>query len=235
MIELVIAIVVMGIAMMTLPLMLTTIQKNNNFAMEQEGILAARTKIGDILSYRWDEKSESNVTYTVGVLDTNSSYFKREVNSTRRIGHVVGNRRRKFFNDERNASTTMGLDAGENINNADDIDDFNGDASDVTTVTINEVNNTNSEDYRFLTLDLNTTVRYINDFNNTISVLNAQILSNISFDFNTTTATTTSTNIKMIEVNATVIDTTSTDQNITFTFRTFSCNIGENDLLRRAW
>jgi hypothetical protein len=168
------------------------------------------------------------------VLDTNSSYFKREVNSTRRIGHVVGNRRRKLFNSEINASTTMGLDAGENINNADDIDDFNGVDSNVTTI-INNSDNNRSEDYRFLDLNLHTTVSYINDFNNSISVSNEKNLSTISFDFNTTIATATSTNIKMIEVNATVIDTTSTDKNITFTFRTFSCNIGENDLLRRAW
>ena len=43
MIELIIAIVVMGIAVMTLPILLLKTQNNNAYTLQQEIILAART------------------------------------------------------------------------------------------------------------------------------------------------------------------------------------------------
>lgn len=72
MLELVVAIVVMGIAVMALPLMLSQTKSNNEFAMQQEAILAARTKLGDVLTYAWDE---ANVLLTGAtlVLDTNDT------------------------------------------------------------------------------------------------------------------------------------------------------------------
>ncbi len=211
MLELVIAIVVMGIAMMTLPLMLSRVQSNNNFAMQQEAILMARTQVGDIVTYRWDENSSYNSK--IGVLDTNSAYFTRVGSSTRRIGHVKGNKRRKFFNSERNASlpNTFGTaDNGESI--PDDIDDFNNKDKNLTGTT------NASFDYKFS--DANTTmkitVQYIDD-NNTSPV----------FDFNTSALSTT-TNIKMITV---TLNNSQLDGNLTL--RAFSCNIGANQLLRK--
>ena len=59
MLELVVAIVVMGIVVMSLPLILTQVQNNNAFAMQQEAILAAKAKIGDVLTYEWDANSIS--------------------------------------------------------------------------------------------------------------------------------------------------------------------------------
>ena len=98
MIELVIAIVVMGIAVMTLPMMLERTQANNAFAMQQEAILAAKTQIGDIITFPWDENSLSTTSNVVAVLDTDSvGNYQREVNTTRRVGHVAQDKRRKFF------------------------------------------------------------------------------------------------------------------------------------------
>jgi len=213
MLELVIAIVVMGIAMMTLPLMLSRVQSNNNFAMQQEAILMARTQIGDIVTYRWDENSLLN--FKIGVLDTNSTYFRRDGNSTRRVGHVKGNKRRKFFNSERNASLTNTFgtaDNGESI--PDDIDDFNDKDKNLTGTT------NASFDYKFS--DANTTmkisVKYINDSNT----------SPFIFYPSTLPTGTTTTNIKMITVD---LNNSQLDGNLTL--RAFSCNIGANQLLRK--
>lgn len=204
----------MGIAMMTLPLMLSRVQSNNNFAMQQEAILMARTQIGDIVTYRWDEHSmDSNLAFAV--LDTNSNYYKRYPNdsSVRRIGHVKGNKRRKFFNSERNASLTNTFgtaDNGESI--PDDIDDFNDKDKNLTGTT------NASFGYKFS--DANTTmkisVKYVDDSNTS------------PFDFNQSSTPAGTTNIKMITVD---LNNSQLDGNLTL--RAFSCNIGANRLLRK--
>ena len=95
-IKTVVAIIVMGIAMMTLPMMLTTVQNNNAFAMQQEAILMARTQLGDIMTYPWDENSIKNgisIVLDTTNGDSNLSRFP-DSNSTRRIGHIKGDKRR---------------------------------------------------------------------------------------------------------------------------------------------
>jgi len=211
MIELVIAIVVMGIAVMTLPLMLTTTQNNNTFALQQETILAARTQLGDMLTYPWDEHTVG-ANHAIGVLDTNSTSYKRfpDNNSTRRVGHIKGSRRRKFFTSltYTTATASLGKDGIEPIPN--DIDDFNT----ATPTTIHLVQNAGVLDYRF-DFNMTTTVRYINDTANP---------SNFTFlDANITNTS----NIKMI-----TLKLQGKDIN-TLTFRAYSCNIGANELLRR--
>lgn len=144
MIELVIAIVVMGIAVMTLPLMLERTQTNNAFVMQQEAILAAKTKLGDIITYPWDDNSLQNDI--VAVLDTNGDNdYNRTAGTTRRKGHVIQDKRRKFFNAITNPGDVAGVVS---------ISDFNGDSKTLSP--------TSTLDYRF-TIDLNTTVNYVSD------------------------------------------------------------------------
>jgi len=210
MLELVIAIVVMGIAMMTLPLMLSRVQNNNNFAMQQEAILMARTQIGDIITYRWDEHSMDSSS-NVGVLDTNSknTNFERVAGTIRRIGHVKGNKRRKFFATETNAST-IGLDSGETI--PDDIDDF--DDSNKSLSSASDTNHTAG--YKLYDSNMSISVKYTDDNN-----------SAPTFNFNQPPHVPT-TNIKAITVS---LKNSQLDGNLTL--RAFSCNIGANQLLRK--
>jgi len=210
MIELVIAIVVMGIAMMTLPIMLTRVQENNNFAMQQEAILMARTQLGNILTYPWDENSEDN-SFNIGILDTNGD---TDFNRTNRIGLVKQDKRRKFFTLPTQASTAFG-DTADGDTIIDDIDDF-----DTTQKVLQS------------SVDTNTSLGYkLSDSNMTISVNYVSDNTNYpltTFDFNTTIIGTT-TNIKMIEVS---LENLLLDGNITL--RAFSSNIGANQLLRRT-
>ena len=213
MLELVIAIVVMGIAMMTLPTMLTTIQNNNVFSLRQEAILAARTQLGDELTYLWDQNSiDSN--QNIAVLDTNStnSNFERVPGTIHRIGHIKGNKRRKYFSSITYATSpvNLGKDAGETIPN--DIDDFSSSAP----VTIKH--DANSLDYRY-DLNMTTTVSYVDD----------NFTEGTTFDFNTSTISPAkSTNIKM-----TTLTITNNNNDFNMLLRAYSCNIGANRLLRR--
>ena len=176
MIELVIAIVVMGIAVMTLPLMLEQTQKNNAFAMQQEAILAAKTQLGDIVTYPWDDNSLKGGI--VAVLDTNGDNdYNRIAGTIRRKGHVVQDKRRKFFDAVINPATVA-------IAGVTSISDFNGDSQTLSPTSDLTGEETNL-DYRF-TMNLNTTVNYVSD---------------AVFTLPTTTQIGTS-NIKMITVEA---------------------------------
>jgi len=226
MLELVIAIVVMGIAMMTLPLMLTRVQSNNEFAMQQEAILMARTELGDILTYPWDENSTDS-SLNVGVLDTTNGdgNFSRypDSNSTRRKGHVKADKRRKFFTTPRYATSSLGQESGESI--PDDIDDFNT-STDINLTTTHETNETNATlGYKVSDSNMSISVRYLSDstrYTNGIA----------TFDINTSaTPPTGTTNLKLISV--ALKNTLLGDGNITL--RAFSANIGANQLLRRTF
>jgi len=210
MIELVFAIVIMGIAVMSLPLILTQVQNNNAFAMQQEAILAAKAKIGDILTYEWDERSFSSTAQRSYVLDaTNGDPELGRVGTTNmRLGHVLAESRRKFFD----VNTTASAIATEGLN---DVDDFNG--LPPTTLVVTAGEDAGTLDYIF-DLNLTTTVNYAED-NATYS--NATLND---FTFNPNNAPATPTNIKVISVTV-----SGGDQNITL--RAFTCNIGESSLL----
>ena len=222
MLELVIAIVVMGIAMMTLPMMLTRVQSNNEFAMQQEAILMARTQLGDILTYPWDENSTDS-SLNVGVLDTQGdSNFNRypNSNSVRRKGHVKADKRRKFFATFPTPATSS---LGKEGNDYNDLDDF-------ITLNNHDINLTDANDtnatlgYKVSDSNMSISVRYLDDttrYSNGIA----------TFDINTSAPTPTgTTNLKLIEVSLT---NSLLDGSITL--RAFSANIGANQLLRRTF
>ena len=211
MIELVFAIVIMGIAVMTLPLVLTQVQNNNAFAMQQEAILAAKAKMGDLLTYEWDENS-----YVLGdshsyVLDVTNG--DAELNATagtpRRVGHIDTDYRRKFFSVPRLASV-IGADGGD----LDDVDDFNGTATIIALTVVTE--GAGTLDYVFNNLTLTTTVAYAAD---SADYSVTPLAFTLNPDDNQTM-----TNIKTIEVAVSGAPST-------VRLHAFTCNIGESKLL----
>ena len=211
-IELVVAIVVISIALMSVPMLLSQANRSNEFSLNQEAILAGATKMGDVLSYPWDERlvNSDETKYILDVQNGDNELDRYpDINSTRRVGNFKSKYRRKFYNDQRYASTILGHDKG---NEFDDIDDFNG-------VSVHIEGGNGVGDY-LKDFNLTTTIKYINDqtdYNDTI----------VTMDINKTHKT-QSTNIKMVEVE--IIDNTTNEQTIA-TFRSFSSNIGSYELL----
>lgn len=205
MIELVFAIVIMGIAVMSLPLILTQVQNNNAFAMQQEAILAAKAKIGEISTYEWDDKSfDTNGSFVLDV--TGGSVDLNRTNGQLRKGHVNAEGRRKFFPNTTNATAVT-------TSSANDIDRFSGIPKSI--VASAEVAG-KGLDYVF-PLTLTPTITYAND---TATYSNSP-LNNFTFNPDDTH---TITNIKTISVLV-----SGADRNITL--RTFLCNIGESSML----
>lgn len=214
MLELVIAIVVMGVSISALPLILTQSQDNNALALQQEAILATKAKISYILAYEWDARSYDASAGISRVLDTTSSTTAHDAfdtTSTRRIGHVEADKRRRLrdLTDPNRVATVI------SNNSLTDIDDFDFIANENISIS-------DKDDYIF-SISLDPAVSYISDGRGSVDYSASTIL----FNFSTSPITTDPTNIKMITV-TTILN----DKNIIM--RAFSSNIGENGILSKA-
>jgi hypothetical protein len=222
-IELIIAIIVMGIAVMSLPMILTQTQNNDAIAMQQEAILSTKAKMGFITSYMWDENSWDAGANISRILDTTNSASADnafDVNTTtdiRRRGNFLADARRRLWdigNARRNPFTGV-QPAGIN-----DISDFNSIDDNITL-------NANDMDYLF-GITINATVNYLTD---TLAGGNYRTNSSILFNFNTANTAANPTNIKMI----TLTTTSPTNSDINITLRSFASNIGQSKILKRVW
>ena len=217
-IELVVAIVVIAIALMSVPLLLSQASRTNAFNLNQEAVLAGATKIGNILTFPWDDKlvGQQNVKYILDVTNGDSELDRYpNTSSTRRIGNFKANYRRKFDTNQTFASITLGRTGDANSTAFNDIDDFNG--------TVSRINGDGTGDY-VKDINISTTVKYISDDSN----YSSSPILNFSLDINSTSP---STNIKLIEVK---VNDNTNNQEIT-TLRAFSANIGSYELLYRIF
>ena len=213
MIELIFAIVIMGIVLMTAPMLISTAAKSGYVAAQQEGIHEAASRISMIMGYYWDEQNTVSSSAENVIMTTNSTVS--DLNGVlRRVG-TPKESKRAFVGDMGNpytatASASLGPDS-----DLDDIDDFNGD------VNLTEID-TSTADYIEKGADINiaTSVDYISDAPSSGAYNSATLSFNPSF-----TATGSSTHIKRIT--ATLTSTTGVDElNKTIILHAFSCNIG---------
>lgn len=218
MIELVFAIVIMGIAVMSLPLILTQVQNSNSFALRQEVILSLKTKLSYILSYQWDQNTYDVTADMERVLNVPASVDTAtdfNTSTIRRKGHVLADGRRRLW-DDLSAPTTSTNFTTDTTN--DDIDDFNGNS---------ETKNVTALDDFIFNVTLNTSVSYSKD------LLQAGIYASnntITFIFNPDNTTTNSTNIKMIKVTATANGIENP-----ISMYAFSSNIGQSKVTKKTW
>lgn len=228
--ELVIAIVVMGIAVMSLPMILTQTQNNDAIAMQQEAILSTKTKMGFITSYMWDENSWDSNASISRILDTTNStsgqtdHTAFDTATIRRTGNFVGDARRRLWNvgnANREPDNEQSAQYAEN-----DIDDFNGRDDNIT------LSNQSRSDMDYLFgVTIHSTVQYLDDY---LASGDYVTSSTIVFDFNVNNPETNSsrpTNIKMITLRTTSVD----NSDINITLNSFASNIGQSKILKREW
>jgi len=222
MIELVFAIVIIGVAVMSLPLILTQVQNSNSFALRQEVILSIKTKLSYILAYQWDQNTYDVTADIERVLNTTNSPSASaddafDVNNTiRRKGHVLADNRRRLWDTLTIVPTTK-ANFGT-IGSPSDIDDFDGKDENKTITALDDF---------IYNVTLRTTVDYIID---TLPAGNSYVNNAITFTFNPENNTTNSTNIKMIKVMATA---TGLDNPIAM--YAFSSNIGQSKVAKKTW
>lgn len=213
MIELIFAIVIMGIVMMSAPQLISTAANSTVVGLQQEGINEAASRLNMILTYAWDQNDTSD-SCIPPVLHVTAGDSELEGNTTteRRIGVDKNSNSHTFLcgSLELNASA-LGVDG------SDDIDDFTG--------TINltvESSGSGGTDYNEkTTVQMATAVNYIDD-----NASYTPSSSNRTFNYNPGSIVSSGTsNIKEIVVTLTSSSTAS-ELNKTIILRGFSCNIG---------
>ena len=222
MIELIFAIAIMGIVLMTAPMLIQTATSGAYVAIQQESISEAASRINMILGYSWDENNTDEsypstiLTVTSGAADLNYSTLTLQRKGTPSISY-------RSFSDE-NGSTHaatptakfgFGVDPGETI--PDDIDDFDNNITHLRDISGGHA----IVDYieKETDIDITTTVSYSTD-----NVAGGYQKRNITYNPFTAIGIGTS-NIKTIEV--TLKSATSVNElQKTITLRAFSSNIG---------
>ena len=222
MIELIFAIVIFGIVLMSAPMLMSTASKSGFVAIQQEAINAAATKVNMIMGYHWDESSADELFLDpiLRVTSGHNDLDAPDVNASRRIG-TPNESYRSFVRsdgaDDLNASllSTFGTaDAGET--DEDDIDDFHGSS---TLTLIEDSDSDYVEDNT--TITINTVIAYNSD---TLTP-GSDIYNQNSITFDPFTAGADTTNIKSIIV--TLGSSSGLDElKKTIILRAFSCNIG---------
>lgn len=145
MIELIFAIVVIGITLLSVPLMVNQASQSSYTTLQQEAIAAAASDISLIMTREWDD-ANTNDTLDSTILTTASSNYDQTARTNLRS--------RTYFSSTggtRAASTTIGADTGD----LDDIDDVHGLNTTLTSM--------GGSDLIDQTMTIATSVSYLND------------------------------------------------------------------------
>jgi len=232
MIELIFAILIISISMLTLPAMMRVDAKNQEASLYQEGIMLTTTKIAQALTFYWDVNSQplAGAATTSLVLNTNGDAelsardFLRDsagnvlvpnVLSDFRVGHFQEQLRRRLTP----ASNQLAAAAiGGYVNPSNSISDLNGDFQ---AIGIAAGQTSYKKQWQLTTL-----VTYVADNTNYAA-------SNIAFNFSTAPIA-GPTNIKMVQITA--IDVTPgapVSQGVRL--YSYSANIGEAEFFKRRY
>lgn len=106
MIELIFAIVIIAISIMSLPMMMRVNQSAVEANIVQEALFASTAKMMQVLSYPWDQHSIDNtypgayakIVSVAGFVGATDNYPRIDANSSYRIGSIQEDNHRKFHN-----------------------------------------------------------------------------------------------------------------------------------------
>lgn len=217
MLELIFAIVIMGIILMSAPMLISTASKSGYVAIQQEAINEAASQLNMILGYHWDENNADERYLDHILIATSGNSELNEYNNTGRRRGTPPESYRTFVRADgvRSNTSTLGNDTNETQDDEfDDIDDFTG----TTTSLILVPEGTLVTDYiETATININRNVSYI-------SGSTTYNTSTITYNYDPL-APSDNTNIKSITV--TLSSLSGVDElEKEITLHAFSCNIG---------
>ncbi len=226
MIELIFAIVIIGIVLLSAPQLVSTSTQSGYVAIQQEAINEAATRLNLILGFSWDE-ANTNETYLPPVLGATNGVASLDPAGTtgKRAGTPTQSYRSFFRSDgaEFNASV-IGPDGGD----LDDMDDFNN----VTGLI--SIENSDSDYIETSTISITSNVTYGSDTLTGGTYTDPGGDNEIVYTPDFSSTATPSTNIKFISVRLESSSSLSEmDKNITL--HAFSANIGAYDLEERVY
>jgi len=220
MMELIFAIVIMGIVLMSAPMLISTATQSTSVALQQEGINEAVSRVSEILTYEWDQ-NDINDSCIPPTLHTSSGDDElKESNDSRRTGVPQESDFRTFKcgSTELNAST-LGLEGSTK----DDIDDFTN-----STQVVEVATGSGGVDYiEQNTVNISTSIYYASDTADYNS-------KTVTYNFSPTSVSGT-TNIKGITVTLTSSSSAQELNEKVIILHAFSCNIGGDITTGYKW
>lgn len=213
MIELIFALVIMGITLLSAPLLISQASNTNTVAFQQESIAIIASHTNAILTYAWDEQNtESRINFENRILRVNDGNVALS-ESNRTLPGI-----RQFDPDPLAvATTTLGIDTNlttvEIVN--DDVDDFITNVITVNPATT-DATSTNDGDYIDTTIQLTTQVAYMEEKN--VAFTTNSLVYNIP-----KAAQVATSNVKYITTSLTS-NLAGIDKDIRL--KAFMCNIG---------
>jgi type II secretory pathway pseudopilin PulG len=237
MVELIFALVIMGIVLLSAPMLIQQSIRSGNVALQQEAIAAASSQTAIILSMHWDENNNSNLVGSSPILHVDRTPFDFNLtNAPAGLLNIVGRNFEKGgelrpatafadfgmdFTDDNDTNETSFLDF-------DDVDDYNN--SNFGLIIFNSEETTSDVgDYVDVNITMSTQVNYTEDrprggvLNSSNIIINPiGVVSRISAN---SPVDNPITNIKFIRVNLTS-DSEVKELEKNITLEAFSCNIG---------
>jgi type II secretory pathway pseudopilin PulG len=220
MIELVFAIVIIGIALLSAPRIIGQSVKSINTALNQEAIAAAASQISLVLTYPWDENTSSTIGGS-GILRVAGgspalSFGIRDTNFTRQY-NALGS-------GFENASARLGLDA-DDVDGPDDLDDFNNAQPIKLKLYADEEARISNNEGEYIDKTIIMTNQVVYGADVTTDYTSNPVQFNNPFQ-----ASSTSTDIKIVTVNL-VSDSGADEYEKNINLSAFSCNIGTSRLI----
>jgi len=232
MIELIFSLVIMGIVLMSAPMLIQQSIKSGNVALQQEAIAAAASQTAIVLSMHWDENNSNIPVGESPILDSNRAPFDFNISSIPRgLIDVAGRNSQNggilltptpsinFGKDETNSSDTNESD----YTDFDDVDDYNNESFGLL-VFNNENSTADIGDYVDVNLTMLTNINYTEDRVDTgVTTLTGENI-NLTNKINSTPLGAVS-NIKFVKVTLTS-DSGIKELEKNITMEAFSANLG---------
>jgi len=220
MIELIFAIVIMGIVLLSVPNIISLSAQSGYISLQQEAIATAASQMNLLMTKQWDENNvEDTTTGITSVAILNVSNGTPSLDKPRK-----GAKTRTFTlaGGGEKSATPIGAEA----NDFDDIDDMNG-----TSMTLRDFSNTSVSEGDIIdtNITISTTVAYANDSTSTASDYNTS--NTIQYNFNPSSVPPT-TNIKSIMTQLTT-NNPAIELSKNIKLQAFTANIGSYTVSKR--
>lgn len=219
MIELIFALVVMGIAMLAIPIITSQSTKGSESAMMQESISQVAANMNVVLAKYWDDANTNSGNEKV-ILKTDSTNFDT------RAGLISANKRINYDQPLSvvpvDASNVVTNSAVQDPEGSDDMSDFNGKKITLSVYDEAQKNKSYEGDYIDKDISLTTTVTFAPD---NVTLIGDTLIYNFDPKVSPTTIPAGSSNIKRVNV---LLETTNANlKDIKkIQLNGFSCNIG---------
>lgn len=232
MIELIFAIVVMGITLLSVPMLLTVVSKSSIVSFQQEAIAVTASHTNALMTYAWDEQNtETLALYIQDILHTNGAALLTEAG---RPALSYPAARRRNFDPTGFATPALALGDDTNltlVDTLDDVDDFNANVVGlISAVPAGTLNDADEGEYIDVNISINTQVRYGDDTATYDSGTGVFAFS----DPLSSAAMANTTNIKLITTQLTSLSLSEELNDKQINLSAFMCNIGTNNPITRS-